>query len=311
MICVHALVRTNLMQPRPNLTKPEIMPAPQQQASAPVVTFWGVRGSLPVPGPATAVYGGNTTCLEVMTPSRDGPRRFIIDAGSGMQALGRSRDWSGVKRLDLLLTHLHHDHVIGLPFFNAVSARDIVIHVWCGNLGGATAEGALSSMFSPPLFPVSLAGFPLKFRFHGFRAGATLDIDGVTIGTAPLEHPSGATGYRFDGGSGSLAIITDIEHRADAPDPAVVALCKDADTLVYDSMFEEKDYDRCRGWGHSTAKAGMTLAKAAGVRQFVGIHHAPEHDDTIMADRERRLRAAWPEALMAREGMRLICTPPK
>jgi phosphoribosyl 1,2-cyclic phosphodiesterase len=287
------------------------MPAPSQQARVPVVTFWGVRGSLPVPGPGTVVFGGNTTCLEVETPSGDGTRRFIIDAGSGMQPLGRSRDWSGIKRLDLLLTHLHHDHVIGLPFFNSMSAKDIVIHVWCGNLGGESAEAALRSMFSAPLFPVSLEGFPAKFRFHGFRAGATLDIEGVSIRTAPLEHPSGATGYRFDGDGGSLAIITDIEHRADAPDPAVIALCKGADTLVYDSMFEETDYNRCRGWGHSTAKAGIALAMAAGVRQFVGFHHAPEHDDTIMADRERRLRAAWPESLMAREGMRLICTPAK
>jgi phosphoribosyl 1,2-cyclic phosphodiesterase len=287
------------------------MPARLQQALAPVVTFWGVRGSLPVPGPATIVYGGNTTCLEVEIPSRDGQHRFIIDAGSGMQPLGRSRDWTSIKRLDLLLTHLHHDHVIGLPFFNALSASNIVIHVWSGNLGGETAEAALRSMFSPPLFPVSLEDFPAKFRFHGFRAGATLDIEGVSICTAPLEHPSGATGYRFDGEAGSLAIITDIEHRADAPDTAVVALCKGADTLVYDSMFEDKDYNRFRGWGHSTATAGIALAKAAGVRQFVGFHHAPEHDDTIMADRERRLRAAWPESFMAREGMRLICTPRK
>jgi phosphoribosyl 1,2-cyclic phosphodiesterase len=311
MICHPTLQQINLTFRSQRLTKLRTMPAPSQQARVPVITFWGVRGSLPVPGPGTVVFGGNTTCLEVETPSGDGQRRFIIDAGSGMQPLGKSRDWSGIKRLDLLLTHLHHDHVIGLPFFNALSAKDIVIHVWCGNLGGESAEAALRSMFSAPLFPVSLEEFPAKFRFHGFKAGATLDIDGVSIRTAPLEHPSGATGYRFDGEAGSLAIITDIEHRAAAPDPAVVALCKGADTLVYDSMFEEKDYVRCRGWGHSTAKAGIALAKAAGVRQLVGFHHAPDHDDTIMADRERRLRAAWPEALMAREGMRLICAPPK
>jgi phosphoribosyl 1,2-cyclic phosphodiesterase len=287
------------------------MTSPSQHARAPVVTFWGVRGSLPVPGPATVIYGGNTTCLEVETPSHNGTRRFIIDAGSGIQPFGRGRDWSDVNRLDLLLTHLHHDHVIGLPFFNAMTAKDIVVHIWCGNLGGETAEAALRSMFSPPLFPVLLEEFPAKFRFHGFKAGATLDIDGVTIRTTPLEHPSGATGYRFDGAGGSLAVITDIEHRAAAPDPAVVALCKGVDTLVYDSMFEEKDYNRCRGWGHSTAKAGIALAKAADVRQLVGFHHAPEHDDTIMADRERRLRAEWPQSLMAREGMRLICAPTK
>jgi phosphoribosyl 1,2-cyclic phosphodiesterase len=286
-----------------------MMPSPSLQTKAPVITFWGVRGSLPVPGPATVVYGGNTTCLEIEMPSPDGPRRLIVDAGSGLLPLGRSRDWTGVKRLDLLLTHLHHDHVIGLPFFNAMFETTMAIHIWCGNLGGESAGAALRRMFSPPLFPVTLEKFPAKLEFHGFSAGATLDIDGISIRTAPLEHPSGATGYRFDGEDGSLAVVTDIEHRSSGPDPAVVALCLGVDTLVYDSMVAEGDYSRCQGWGHSTTAAAIALAKKAGVRQLVGFHHAPEHDDTIMADRERHLRAAWPNGLMARENMRLICGP--
>jgi phosphoribosyl 1,2-cyclic phosphodiesterase len=290
----------------------EAMAKPREAvaALAPAVTFWGVRGSLPTAGPGTALFGGNTTCLEVEAPAAGAEaRRFIIDAGSGIRLLGRGRDWTDVGRIDLLLTHLHHDHVIGLPFFKPMFIPGMDIHLWCGNLGGATAEVALGRMFSPPLFPLTLAQLPARLVFHGFRAGETLDMGGVAIRTVPLNHPSGATGYRFDGPGGSLAVITDIEHGDGAPCPRVAALCRGVDTLVYDSMLDEQDYSRCRGWGHSTATAGTLLAEAAGARRIIGCHHAPEHDDATMIERERRLQAAWPCSFMAREGMRVVAAP--
>jgi phosphoribosyl 1,2-cyclic phosphodiesterase len=276
-------------------------------SGAPVLTFWGVRGSLPAPGPETAGFGGNTTCLEIELPESMGS--VIIDAGSGLAALGRSRDWTGVTRVDLLLTHLHHDHVIGLPFFKPMFLSGIEIHVWCGNLGGETAESALRAMFAPPLFPLSLDQFAAKLVFHGFRAGETIDVNGSRVRTVLLNHPSGATGYRFDGAEGSLAVITDIEHGETEPCPNVVALCAGVDTLVYDSMLDEMDYGRCRGWGHSTASAAVTLAAASGARRLVGCHHAPEHTDAMMTAREARLKASWPRSVMAREGMRIVCAP--
>jgi ribonuclease BN (tRNA processing enzyme) len=131
----------------------------------------------------------------------------------------------------------------------------------------------------------------------------------MTVRTVLLNHPSGATGYRFDGRDGSLAIVTDIEHGDTAPCPHVTALCRNVDTLIYDSMLDEADYMRCRGWGHSTATAAVELGRAANARRLVGCHHAPEHTDSIMAGREARLAASWPGALMAREGMRLTCAP--
>jgi phosphoribosyl 1,2-cyclic phosphodiesterase len=273
---------------------------------APAVTFWGVRGSIPVPGPETAVYGGNTTCLEVENAAG---QRLIVDAGSGIAGLGRTRDWSGVTRIDILLTHLHHDHVLGLPFFKPMFTAGLRIHLWCGNLDGQTAEAALDTMFAPPLFPLRLSQFPAELVFHGFRAGETIAVGGTDIRTVLLNHPSGSTGYRFDGADGSLAVITDIEHGDAAPCPNVTALCRGVDTLIYDSMLDETDYGRCRGWGHSTASAAVELARAAEARRLVGCHHAPEHTDAIMAIREARLKADWPGGLMAREGMRLVCAP--
>lgn len=272
-------------------------------AGAPELTFWGVRGSRPVPGPDMLLYGGNTACIEVRLPEG----RYVVDAGTGIVNLGRRTLWPDDEPIHLLMTHLHHDHVTGLPFFGPVHHKGREIHVWCGNLGGASAEAALLALLAPPLFPLTLEQMPARFIFHGFHAGETLRIGPDRIRTVALDHPSGATGYRFDTSAGSAAIITDIEHRSGVHDPAVVALCEGVSTLVYDMMFDEAEYGARRGWGHSTAEAAVRLADAAGARQLVGFHHSPNHTDAIMRGREARLVASRPGSRMAREGMSLLC----
>jgi phosphoribosyl 1,2-cyclic phosphodiesterase len=276
---------------------------------APALTFWGVRGSLPRPGPGTIEFGGNTTCLEVDIPLSGGMRSVVIDAGSGIYNLGRSRDWKNTRRVDLLFTHLHHDHVMGLPFFNPLLVPGLELHLWCGNLGGETAEKALDQIFSSPLFPVHLSQMPARVIHHGFCAGETIDVAGVHIRTVLLEHPSGATGYRFDAPGGSIAVITDIEHSNEGPAAEVVALCQNIDTLIYDTMMTDPEFEHCNGWGHSNSAAGVALARAAQARRLIGFHHSPKHDDAMMRQREADLKAAFAEAMMAREGQKIVGCP--
>jgi phosphoribosyl 1,2-cyclic phosphodiesterase len=270
------------------------------------VTFWGTRGSIPVPGQDTVRFGGNTTCMEV----RIGETAIIVDAGSGLLALGNSRIWQPGQHVHLLLTHLHHDHIIGLPFFKAAYVKDLELHIWCGNLDGSSAQAALDRMFSPPLFPLRLSEMPARPVFHGFRAGDTLNVAGETIRTVLLNHPSGATGYRFETPDASLAVITDVEHGAPDMDSDLVAFCRRVDTLVYDTMLDEGEYGRCKGWGHSTSSEAARLIGQAGGRRLVGFHHGPAHTDAVMLRREAALQSVWPEALMAREGQTLTCLSP-
>lgn len=271
------------------------------------VRFWGVRGSAAMGGPANALYGSHTTCLEVTAAGR----RIIVDAGTGIVPFGLSLDAAAGDHFDLLLTHLHHDHVIGLMLFAPLFVKGVTMDIYCGNLGGASAEEPLRRLFTPPLFPLAFDALPSSISFHGFTAGETIRLGDLDVHTCPLNHPDGATGYRFDTGSASLAILTDTEHEGehagDAADPqaSLIAFCRDTDLIVYDATFDDSDYPRYRGWGHSTWEAGAALARAADAGALACMHHAPEYDDARLADMEARLRKDFASGFFAREGQHL------
>jgi ribonuclease BN (tRNA processing enzyme) len=192
---------------------------------------------------------------------------------------------------------------MALPFFKPASgglARIIRTH--CGNLDGHSAAEALDKLFAPPLFPITLDVLPGVFEHHGFRAGETLRFDGVDIRTQLLQHPGGSTAYRFDHAGRAFCYVTDIEHGEVWPDPALQDFVRGADLVLYDGMFSEADYPRCRGWGHSTWEKGVELCESAGVRSLGIIHLYPGSDDAALRAVERDLQNRAPWAFVAREG---------
>ena len=265
--------------------------------------FWGARGSYPTPGPATLRYGGNTPCVEI----RMGRTLFIVDAGSGIEPLGRALCGHTPAEITILLSHLHHDHVMGLPFFAPALEAGCRIRIFCGNLGGDSPRAALDRMFSPPLFPMMLSEFPAKFEFIGFRAGETLRFGGgVEIATCPLHHPGGATGYRFDHGGRRVCYLSDMEHTTDGPPDRLIRFCSGADLLIYDAMYTDHQYRACKGWGHSTWREGVRRARAAGAREIAAFHHNTAHDDDRLDLIGAQLGAALPGSFVAREGVELV-----
>lgn len=261
--------------------------------------FWGVRGSVPAAGARFDVFGGNTPCVEV----RCGERLFVVDAGSGLAALGQELAASGPAEIDIVLSHLHLDHVGGLPFFKPALMPDRTIRTHCGNLRGESAEDALARLFAPPLFPISLSQLPCRIEHHGFKSGGTLRFaDGATAETLALNHPGGATGYRFAFGGRSVCYISDIEHTLPWPPPELKDFIAGTDLVIYDGMFSETEYIRCHGWGHSTWQKGVELCKAAGVESLAVFHLHPQHDDTYLKTVERQVQAEMPGAFLAREG---------
>lgn len=260
--------------------------------------FWGTRGSYPVSDRRMARYGGNTACVEI----RLGDRLFIIDAGSGIVDLGTKVAREGITSVDILLSHLHHDHILGLGFFEPLFRAGTTVTLHCGHLGGQSAEEALGLFFQPPLFPIQIQDIAADLRHVGFKAGETLRFeDGISVHTTPLNHPGGACGYRFDYEDRSLCYLSDMEHDGDTPSAGLVSFIRDADLVIYDGMFTEAEYESHRGWGHSTWNAGLRLCQEGDAQALALFHHHPRRTDAEIDQIEREMKAILPGSFCARE----------
>jgi phosphoribosyl 1,2-cyclic phosphodiesterase len=270
------------------------------------VKFWGVRGTVPCPGPKTLRYGGNTSCVEM----RCGAHRLIFDAGTGLRLLGNEliKD-NGSVHAQVFLTHTHIDHIQGLPFFRPAYAADNHFEFWNGHLRSQqrSLQDVLYTLMQRPFFPVPLDILHACIGFHDFAAGEVLEpVAGVRMRTAALNHPGGATGYRVEYDGRSVCYITDTEHIEGELDVAVLRLIDASDVVIYDSTFTEQQYLRYRGWGHSTWQQGVRLCREAAAKRLIAFHHEPDNDDDMLDGIANELAAAMPGSLVASEGLELM-----
>jgi phosphoribosyl 1,2-cyclic phosphodiesterase len=270
------------------------------------VRFWGVRGSTCASGAEFVAFGGHTPCVEV----RCGSRLFVVDAGTGIAALGATLGTSLPAEIDILFSHFHLDHIGGLPFFKPAVLCNTVIRTHCGHLDGASAAETLDRLFAPPIFPIRLDQLPSRFEHHGFKAGETITFpDGAEVGTHALNHPGGSTGFRFGHGGRSVCYISDVEHSDPWPDPGLAAFVAGSDLVIYDGMFSESEYGKCRGWGHSTWQKGVELCQASDVKAMAIFHLYPGHTDSYLEALEAEMKQVMPSAFIARERQSLSFAP--
>ena len=237
-----------------------------------------------------------------------GERRLILDAGTGIRALGNDHLKDDVREVQLLLTHTHWDHINGFPMFVPAYDPKRTIHIMAGHLrrkGGI--RKVLARQMDSPMFPVPLEAMVATLRFEDFDAGDDFELfPDVKVRTAPLNHPNGATGYRIEYGGKAMCYITDTEHVPGRPDQAILGLIEGAELVIYDSTYTEEEFPKYVGWGHSTWEEGVCLCKAAGVKRLAIFHHEPNHDDTFMEALEEEATKTWSRAFVARDLMEFV-----
>jgi phosphoribosyl 1,2-cyclic phosphodiesterase len=279
------------------------------------VRFWGVRGSSPVTRPEMLGYGGNTPCVSVRVA--EGPL-LIFDGGTGVLGLGEALSRDDLEEpIEVFLTHLHLDHIQGLPFFPALHRRDCEVRIHAPPQREATLEDLLGSRLAPVYFPVPIQTLGSRLVLRDVQDSDPLDLSGVRVDSTRVAHPSNTHGYRIRAGGVTIVYIPDNELAECGADVAdrLTAFCAGADLLIHDAMFEDEEYATRWGWGHSTFAQATELAIRAGVRALCYFHHAPWRTDSALdaAVRLHRERIAADGAKLklfaAREGM-TVCVRP-
>jgi phosphoribosyl 1,2-cyclic phosphodiesterase len=273
------------------------------------VAFWGTRGSIASPGTATAGYGGNTACVHV---SGDDGTCLVLDAGTGIRALGMSLP-DDIARIDILLTHLHMDHIQGLGFFGPLFRAGLELHLWGPPSATLDLRSRLSRYLSPPLFPVRIRDLEAMVQLHN-APEEPVRIGGLEVVSAPIIHPGPTVGYRISEGAASMAYLPDHEPAlgvGDFPDGSSWTsghdLAQQVALLVHDAQYSQQERADRIGWGHSSNVEAARFAALAGARRLACFHHDPSHDDGAI-DRlvvEAASQAPGVDVIGAREGVTL------
>jgi len=315
--------------------------------AVPSVEFYGVRGSCPCSDPALARYGGATACVAV--EAGDGSPPLLLDLGTGCRNLGErlleryfpcspvpvgppphppgeagSAERHGASgerlRLAVFVSHLHFDHVQGLPFFGPAIRPDVRLDIF-GPLQSDSLEAAFAAFVQPPYFPIRLDEIPSELRFVGLDDGAEVEVGPARVTAREIPHVGSTLGYRVEVGGVVVAYLSD--HQAPESGGRVVPtvaqsavdLCMGADLVVHDAQYTDEEFARKRTWGHSTHEYAVEVAAEAGAARLALFHHDPTHDDAALdrigeeASFLAGRRAPGLEVLVAAEGGRLDLAP--
>jgi phosphoribosyl 1,2-cyclic phosphodiesterase len=272
------------------------------------VTFYGVRGSTPCPCDTNRRYGGNTACVALEVPGED---PIILDLGTGLRFFGLDQPTDGSFGGTALVTHLHWDHVQGLPFFVPIDRPGARLDVIGPAQDGLSLDDAFEEFMRPPYFPVRASDLRGDIRFHDL-AEADVAVGNAKVRVRPVPHVGATNGYRVEWGGASVAYISDhqapLDRSWEVADSAL-ELCEGADVLIHDAQFTPEEWEEKDYWGHCSVDYAVHVARESGARRLVLFHHDPNHGDDFVDGLLERARcmAKWSgveEVLAAAEGLR-------
>jgi phosphoribosyl 1,2-cyclic phosphodiesterase len=271
------------------------------------LSFWGVRGSTPTVDPATWRFGGNTPCLDFVAP--DGTQ-FILDCGTGLRALGNR--WGGGEPVrpaeaHIFVTHYHWDHIQGLPFFSPLYVDRNEFHFYSFRskfLGRDSLRQVFEAQMALPYFPVDFSAMSARRRFRELDGGESFQVGENKVTTRWLNHPQGCLGFRIETPAGTIAYATDNEPGDAALDRSLRELAAGADIFVNDAQFMPAQLAGMRkGWGHSSWKEGVKIAREVNAKTLVLFHHDPDSTDRVVDGILRAAREEFDSVFAASEGM--------
>lgn len=249
-----------------------------------IIRLWGTRGSMPCPGPDTIRYGGNTSCVEVT--GQDGTL-LILDAGTGIRRLGDAKV-GNVKRVDIFLTHLHLDHILGLGLFAPLYDDTVEVHIYGPASSAQDLHERLTRYLSPPLFPVLLRDLPCKLELHEVP-GKDYQVGPFQIVSDYICHPGPTVGYRIQSPQATIAYIPDHEPALGTRDFSISKdwisgfhIAANVDLLLHDAQYSQDEYNDRIGWGHSSINQTIEFGTIAAIKKLVPFHHDPSHSDEFI-----------------------------
>ena len=271
------------------------------------VKFHGTRGSIPVCAREFQDFGGNTSCVSVSIP--DTSILSIIDAGTGIRNLGKdlaNRNEPIPTEITIGFSHFHWDHIQGFPFF--APAYDPTVKLNVLMMGKRWKNDRLKEILMKQMgedfFPVELNAMGAHFNFVSLGRKVTQRSSGMSVQAKLHNHPGGAYGFRLEREGKILVIITDIEH-GDQIDFDSVELARNADILIHEAQYTDKELKERKGWGHSSYSQAIEVARLAEVKQLIMTHHDPDHNDKFLTKMERKCQKVFADCRLAREGMEI------
>jgi phosphoribosyl 1,2-cyclic phosphodiesterase len=255
------------------------------------IKFWGVRGSIPVPGEKTIKYGGNTPCLQINTKDNI----IILDAGTGIRELGNLLIKENTyKKINLLLTHNHWDHIQGIPFFQPLFIKDYYIDIYSNPYNGLNGELIMDALMNPDFFPVDKEVFQANIKYCSIVPEKSFLIGSTKIDTITINHSKGTIAYKITDEEKSVVFMTDNEIMYNEKEEnidkeslenlnnKIIQFCKGCDCLIHDSMYTLNDFKNRKGWGHSNNIASAYLSLFSKVKNLSLFHFNPDYTDELI-----------------------------